>query len=103
MAMVDLEPVPSEEEVNAERSTISGGDLETHGRVDVLADMTRHDAERLHHLIAQPRALHRLGAGARRSSPTGQTYLPKFLKVMPVEYRRALAEIEREQMIQAAE
>ena len=40
---------------------------------------------------------------ARRSSTTGRTTAPKFVKVMPVEYRRALEEMERAQMLQAAE
>ena len=30
-------------------------------------------------------------------------YRSKFRKVMPVEYRRALRELEREQMVEAAE
>jgi len=30
-------------------------------------------------------------------------YCPMFRKVMPVEYRRALAELQREQIVEAAE
>ena len=56
-------------------------------------------------LIAEPRALYRLQARAPRSSPTGQRYRPLFVKVMPVEYRRALAEMAKEKAaaMQAAE
>ncbi len=50
MAMVDLEPVEEEEMLN-QRLHHAGGDLPSHGRVDVMADMTRFDAERLHQLI----------------------------------------------------
>src|SRR5689334_12897821 len=49
MAMVDLEPVPSEDDI-AEREYHH--ELESHGRVEVLEDMTRHDADRLHLLIS---------------------------------------------------
>ena len=50
MAMVDLEPVEEEEEIMRKLSN-QGGDLESHGLVDVMSDMTQHDAERLHQLI----------------------------------------------------
>ncbi len=52
MAMVDLEPMPDEEEVS-ERIYHHIHDLESHGRVEVLEDMTRYDAERLHLLITR--------------------------------------------------
>ena len=45
MAMVDLEPMPDEEEIS-ERIYHHTHDLESHGRVEVLEDMTRYDAER---------------------------------------------------------
>ena len=43
--------VEEEEELN-QRLHHQGGDLQIHGRVDVMSDMTRFDAERLHQLIA---------------------------------------------------
>ena len=49
----------------------SGGDLEGHGRVDVMSDMSRFDAERLHQLIAN-HARYTGSARARRSSRTGR-------------------------------
>ena len=61
-----------------------------------MADMSGHDAERLHKLIANHHLLHRLDAGARDPRQLGE-YLPRFVKVMPIEYRRALQEIERAQ------
>ena len=91
MAMVELEPVPEEEEINA-RVYHAAHDLDGHGRVDVLADMTRYDAARLHLLISR----HARFAGSRRAAHILEhwdAYLPKFRKVMPVEYRRALAEL----------
>jgi glutamate synthase (NADPH/NADH) large chain len=95
LAMVDLEPVPSENRV-MERSRHQTGDLESHGLVDVT-DMTRFDEERLHQLIENH--LHYTGsARARAILDDWAAYLPKFVKVMPVEYRRALEEMARRQM-----
>jgi glutamate synthase (NADPH) large chain len=96
MAMIELEPVP-EEEMLSERTLHAAGDMETSGLVDIVGDLTRNDAARLHALIAR----HRSFTGSRRAAEileNWSTYLPKFRKVMPVEYRRALAELEaREQ------
>ena len=91
MAMVGLEPVAGEEDI-AEREYHH--ELEAHGQVDVLTDMTRHDAERLHLLIS--RHAHYTGsARAKHISDNWADYRPKFVKVMPVEYRRALREMEQ--------
>ncbi len=60
LAMVELEPVVAEEEMMQE-SYHQGGDLDFHGRVDVMRDMTRFDAERLHQLISNHARLHGLG------------------------------------------
>ncbi len=68
------------------------GDLEPHGRVDVMTDMTRFDAERLQHLISN----HLRYTGSTRARAIlddWESYKPKFRKVMPVEYRRALTEL----------
>ena len=91
LAMVELKPVAAEEEV-MQRHLHSGGDLEHHGRVDVMRDMSRFDAERLHQLIVN-HARYTGSTRARRILEDWEAYLPKFRKVMPVEYRRALAEL----------
>jgi glutamate synthase (NADPH/NADH) large chain len=101
MAMIELEPVPQEEEAS-ERIYRQGRDLASHGRVDVLEDMTRFDTERLKLLIGR----HARFAGstvAARILSEWNDYCPKFRKVMPVEYRRALAEMEKARTMQAAE
>jgi len=100
LAMVELEPVLAEEDVNA-RVYHHRHDLETHGRVEILTDMTRFDAERLRYLIGQ----HARFTGSRRAAEIladWPRYCVKFRKVMPVEYRRALAEMAKEHL-QAAE
>jgi glutamate synthase (NADPH/NADH) large chain len=100
LSMVDLEPVEEEEELN-QRLNNSGGDLITHGRVDVMGDMNRHDAERLHQLISN-HARYTGSRHARAILDAWDQYLPKFRKVMPVEYRRALRELEQQQQAQGA-
>ncbi len=101
LAMVELEPLPEEEEVS-ERIYHQTHDLGSHGRVEVLEDMTRFDAERLHLLITRHA---RLTGSARAAEILADwsTYCRKFRKVMPFEYRRALAEIEKARTMQAAE
>src|SRR6202162_3795179 len=51
LSMVELAPVVEEEELIA-RHYHQVGDLDSHGRVDVMEDMSRFDAERLHQLVA---------------------------------------------------
>jgi glutamate synthase (NADPH/NADH) large chain len=101
MAMVELEPMPDEEDVS-ERIYHHTHDLESHGRVEVLEDMTRYDAERLHLLITRHA---RLAGSARATEILAEwkKYCPMFRKVMPLEYRRALAEMEKARTMQAAE
>ena len=95
MAMVDLEPVESElalmEKLHHQRS-----DLESHGLVDIMSDMTRFDAERLRQLI-ENHARYTNSSRAKEILGNWSAMLPKFRKVMPVEYRRALKEMERAQ------
>ncbi|WP_432757215.1 glutamate synthase large subunit [Consotaella aegiceratis] len=101
MAMVELEPVPEEDDL-LEKLHHHGGDLQYKGRVDVTASMTGHDEERLYKLISSH--LDYTGsARARTILADWDSYRPKFLKVMPVEYRRALLEMERMRMGVAAE
>ncbi|HEY8260459.1 MAG TPA: glutamate synthase subunit alpha, partial [Methylosinus sp.] len=91
LSMVDLEPV-RDEEIAMTQSYHQSGDLEQHGRVDVMSDMTRYDAERLKHLVANH--LRYTGSTlARRVLDDWEAFKPKFRKVMPVEYRRALTEM----------
>ena len=91
LAMVELEPVAEEEEL-MQKNYHHGGDLDFHGRVDVMGDMTRFDAERLHQLIAN-HAHYTNSARARHILEQWDEYKPKFRKVMPVEYRRAIEEL----------
>ncbi len=101
MAMVELEPVPEEDDI-LEKLHHHGGDLMHKGRVDVSANMTRHDEERLVQLISNH--MHYTGSGrAKEILDNWEAFRPKFVKVMPVEYRRALEDMERMRMGVAAE
>ncbi|MEP1441396.1 MAG: glutamate synthase large subunit [Hyphomicrobiales bacterium] len=103
LAMVDLEPVPEEDDI-LEKIHHHGGDLMHKGRVDVSANMTKHDDERLRQLISN----HQRYTGSLRAKEildNWETFRPKFVKVMPVEYRRALQEMEDSKLsgVEAAE
>jgi glutamate synthase (NADPH/NADH) large chain len=92
LAMVELEPI-AEEDANLEQHGHQGGDMETHGRVDIMRDMTRFDAQRLHTLIEN----HVRYTGSRRATQIIEKWndhLPRFVKVMPVDYRRALQQMQ---------
>src|SRR5439155_1234216 len=52
LSMVELEPLAEEEDA-AERLYHHMHDLESHGRVEVLDDMSRYDVERVHLLITR--------------------------------------------------
>jgi glutamate synthase (NADPH/NADH) large chain len=91
LAMIDLAPVAAEEEVMA-RLQGQKGDLANMGLVDVMGDMSQQDAERLHRLIT--RHMHYTNsAKAKTILSDWPTWLPRFKKVMPVEYRAALAKL----------
>ncbi|MBN9237211.1 MULTISPECIES: glutamate synthase large subunit [Phyllobacteriaceae] len=101
MAMVELEPVPEEDDL-MEKLLHHGGDIDHKGRVDVSGDMTSHDEERLYQLISNH--VHYTGSTrGKEILDNWATFRPKFRKVMPVEYRRALQEMERARMSVAAE
>jgi glutamate synthase (NADPH/NADH) large chain len=95
LAQVELEPIPAEDDA-LEALEHQGGDLETHGRVDVSHDMTRYDATRLRQLIIQ-HAHYTNSPVAQHILENWSAFLPKFVKIMPTEYRRALMEIQQEQ------
>jgi glutamate synthase (NADPH/NADH) large chain len=84
LAMIELEPVLDDDEKLG---------FEPSDQVAVDSDMTRHDGVRLRQLIEKH--LHYTGSNqAAKILANWDTYRPKFVKVMPTEYRRALAELE---------
>ncbi|MBK1732655.1 glutamate synthase large subunit [Thiococcus pfennigii] len=95
LAMVELQPI-ADEDAALEALDHQGGDLETHGLVELNRDMTRHDAARLRCLIQ--RHLHYTNSAvARRILDDWASYQGRFVKVMPVDYRRALETLQVQQ------
>jgi glutamate synthase (NADPH) large chain len=95
LAMVDLQPIP-EEEMLIEKNQHHGGDLESHGLVDITSGMDKHDTTRIHELLVRHFKYTNSGK-AKTILDNWADYLPKFVKVMPVEYARALADLEKAQ------
>ncbi|MCB1865132.1 MAG: glutamate synthase large subunit [Chromatiales bacterium] len=95
LAMVELQPVCAEDDA-LDRLECLGGDLETHGEVDVSHDMTRYDGIRLRQLIEKH--LHYTGSGrARHILDHWDSMIGRFVKIMPVDYRRALENMQQRQ------
>jgi glutamate synthase (NADPH/NADH) large chain len=88
MAQVELEPITDKEDLIS--------------NVDVQSDLNRFDAQRLKQIIQQH--LHYTNSAvAKNILENWLRYLPKFIKVMPTEYRRALLEQQAESAAQAAQ
>ncbi|MDH3219229.1 MAG: glutamate synthase large subunit [Gammaproteobacteria bacterium] len=92
LAMVDLEPLLDEDEA-LENSEHQGGDLEAHGLVEIMHDLSRFDDQRLRMLIEKH---HRLTGSVKAATilEDWDAYRPAFVKVMPVEYRKALQKMQ---------
>ncbi len=87
LAMIEIEQI-AEEDADEEDAP----DLAT-GLADVMQDMTGGDERRLRFLIER-HAKYTNSSQAREILSSWKTYLPKFVKVMPVDYRRALQEMQ---------
>jgi glutamate synthase (NADPH) large chain len=100
MAQVALEPV--QEELDARKDSELGDELESHGRVDIShLDMAD---ESLLKMLVQRHAAFTGSPRAKAILADWATYRAKFVKVMPNEYRRALAEMaaQKQQEMEAA-
>jgi len=94
LAMVELEPVTDEDEALEDLSH-QGGNLEGHGLVDVMHDLTRDDELRLKTLIETHRRYTNSARAAEILDNWG-AYRDRFVKVMPVEYRKALQKMQQQ-------
>jgi glutamate synthase (NADPH/NADH) large chain len=92
LAMVDLEPL-ADQDMQIEALEHRGGDLEMHGLVDVVHSLTQSDAKLLHGLVAR-HANFTQSPKAQAILASWERYRSKFVKVMPIEYRRALQQIQ---------
>jgi len=101
MAQVELEPIRAEADA-LEALDHQGPDLETPGRVDIRHSLDQDDQHILHDLIR--RHLRFTGSTvAARLLDDWPRACRRFVKVMPVDYRRALREIEEAQRERARE
>ena len=92
MAMVELEPIDPGDVSPFDQA--SGDTLERFNFVHLLHDMTKDDELRLFRLIDNQR--HYTGSErAKAILDDWKAYLPKFVKLMPVEYRKALENMKR--------
>ena len=89
LAMVELEPIPEEDHAAAAAGT--SGELETHGKVQI--DHVGGSDDAMLKSLVQSHLLYTGSDRARVILENWTAYLPKFVKVMPLEYRRALAEM----------
>ncbi|WP_081908743.1 glutamate synthase large subunit [Ferriphaselus sp. R-1] len=89
LAMVELEPVP------AESAASETGELETHGRIH-FNHLGKADEAVLRTYVEKHLGFTN-STRAKKILDNWATYLPKFVKVMPTEYRRALREIAAQQ------
>ncbi len=96
LSMVELQPIPVEERA-LERFDHQGGDLENHGLVDILRNMTGDDEKRLKVLVAK-HARYTGSDKARRILDNWAEFAPRFVKVMPVDYRLALEKMQQAQI-----
>jgi len=97
-AMVDLSPISPErdEDEGTGRPQQRAIDIHDYG----MGDMLRHDAERLRILIER----HLLHTGSQRARAILDNWaeeLPRFVKVMPRDYARALRMLEAERLAAA--
>ena len=88
--MVQLEPLVTDKSL-VDRLAKANGDV-NRTLADVMLDMREQDVERLHALISR-HAHYTNSAKAQAILKDFAAYLPKFKKVMPVEYKRALADL----------
>jgi glutamate synthase (NADPH/NADH) large chain len=94
LAMVQLETVPEE------AAATEDGEVEAHGRVH-FNPLNKADEAALRGKI-EKHLRYTGSARAKQILDNWAAYLPKFVKVMPTEYRRALLEIAAQQQKEAA-
>ena len=89
--MVELEEIVANAAL-IERLAKTNGEVANRPLAEVMVDMREQDAERLHALIVR-HAHYTNSAKAKLILSDWAAWLPKFKKVMPVEFRRALADL----------
>ncbi|MEQ1615593.1 MAG: hypothetical protein ABL904_22795, partial [Hyphomicrobiaceae bacterium] len=96
MAMVDLAPVADEE--TSSSAMFGKGNLASQGLVDIMSNMDTNDVARLRELIER-HVRYTNSAKAKSILADWTDWLPKFRKVMPVEYAKALKTVAAAQAV----
>jgi len=99
MAQVALEPILSEDNA-LEKLDHQGGDLANHGRVDIQHSIYQNDEKILHQMITS-HVHYTNSARGKAILNDWNASLSQFIKIMPVDYKRALAERKTEQQAEA--
>jgi glutamate synthase (NADPH/NADH) large chain len=95
-SMVELEPIV------ADSHAIGGNGNGDRAATSLFGDLMKDDAVRLHRLLENHRR-YTDSARAREILANWDRYLPKFVKVMPIDYRRALIAMHRAQEIEVVD
>jgi glutamate synthase (NADPH/NADH) large chain len=95
-AMVELEAIAPDARASA------GNGKGDRAAGDLFGDLMKDDAARLRRLLENHRR-YTDSARAREILADWDRYLPKFVKVMPVDYRRALQAMQRAQAVEAVD
>jgi len=95
-SMVELEPIA------ADSHAIGGNGNGDRAATSLFGDLMKDDAVRLHRLLENHRR-YTDSARAREILANWDRYLPKFVKVMPIDYRRALIAMHRAQEIEVVD
>jgi glutamate synthase (NADPH/NADH) large chain len=97
-AMVDIDAISANADESDERRPQQRPvDVEDYG----MGDMLRHDAERLR-ILLERHHLHTGSAQAKALLDDWAAALPRFVKVMPRDYARALRQLEAERLAAVA-
>jgi len=99
MAQVALEPILSEDNA-LEKLDHQDGDLATYGRVDIQHSIDQNDEKILHQMITS-HVHYTNSARGKAILNDWNASLSQFIKIMPVDYKRALAERKTEQQAEA--
>ena len=99
-AMVALEPLNDAEE--SLKVAVLRDDWRTLAERQLPDDLLRHDALRLQILVAR-HAVYTGSAPAQRVLEHWRELLPKFVKIMPLDYRRALQDMQKARAAQSAD
>ena len=99
-AMVALEPLNDAEE--SLKVAVLHDDWQGLAKAELPDDLLRHDARRLQILVAR-HVVYTGSEPAKRVLAHWRELLPKFVKIMPLDYRRALQDMQKARAAQSAD